>query len=81
MDLDGLKSADKKYYILRCYKYYGKLEETIMARVVTSLRIDDELWKEAKIYAIRKGITLAELLEQLLKKELEKVQASEMEAS
>jgi len=43
-----------------------------MARVVTSLRIDDELWKEAKIYSIKKGITLAELLEMLLKQELEK---------
>ena len=43
-----------------------------MARVVTSIRVDDDLWKEAKIYAIRKGISLTELIERLLKKELRK---------
>lgn len=43
-----------------------------MARVVTSIRVDDELWKEAKIYAVRKGITLTDLIEKLLKKELKK---------
>lgn len=41
---------------------------------VTSIRVDEELWKEAKIYAIKKGITLAELLEQLIRQELEKVE-------
>jgi predicted DNA-binding ribbon-helix-helix protein len=41
-------------------------------QVVTSIRVDEKLWKEAKIYAIKKGITLAELLNELLKKELEK---------
>jgi predicted DNA-binding ribbon-helix-helix protein len=41
-------------------------------QVVTSIKVDEELWKEAKIYAIKKGITLAELLNELLKKELEK---------
>lgn len=43
-----------------------------MARVVTSIRVDDELWKEAKIYAIRKGVSLTELIEGLLRKELKK---------
>lgn len=42
----------------------------IMARVVTSIRVDDGLWKEAKIYAIRKEITLTELIEKLLREEL-----------
>lgn len=51
-----------------------------MARVVTSLRIDDEIWKEAKIYAIRRGVTLAELLEQLLRQELRKAQTVTTEA-
>jgi len=41
-------------------------------QVVTSIRVDEELWKEAKIYAIKKGLTLAELLDQLIRKELEK---------
>jgi predicted DNA-binding ribbon-helix-helix protein len=41
-------------------------------QVVTSIRVDETLWKEAKIYAIKKGITLAELLNELLKQELEK---------
>jgi len=54
--------------------------ERNMARVVTSLRIDDEIWKEAKIYAIRRGITLAELLEQLLRQELRKAQTVTTEA-
>ena len=39
---------------------------------VTSIRIDEELWKEAKICAVREGITLKELLERLLKEELKK---------
>lgn len=41
-------------------------------QVVTSIRVDEELWKEAKIYAIKKGLTLAELLDQLIRDELEK---------
>lgn len=41
-------------------------------QVVTSIRVDEELWKEAKIYAIRKGLTLAELLDQLIRNELDK---------
>ena len=41
-------------------------------QIVTSIRVDEKLWKEAKIYAIKKGITLAELLNQLLRRELEK---------
>jgi len=41
-------------------------------QIVTSFRVDEKLWKEAKIYAIKKGITLAELLNELLKRELAK---------
>jgi len=40
--------------------------------IVTSVRVNEELWKEAKIYAIKRGITLAELLNELIRKELEK---------
>lgn len=41
-----------------------------MPQKVTSLRIDEDLWKEAKIYAIQKGTTLSDLIESLLKKEI-----------
>ena len=44
-------------------------------QIVTSIRVDEELWKQAKIYAIRRGLTLAELLNQLIRKELEKNKA------
>ena len=35
-------------------------------QIVTSFRIDSDLWKEAKIQAIRKDITLAELVEEAI---------------
>lgn len=38
--------------------------------VVTSIRVNEELWKKAKKYVIDKGITLTELIDQLLRKEL-----------
>lgn len=38
---------------------------------MTSFRIDGDLWKEAKIYAIKKEMTMKELIERLLKRELE----------
>jgi len=41
-------------------------------QIVTSIRVDEELWKQAKIYVIKKGMTLAELLDELIRKELEK---------
>jgi hypothetical protein len=41
-----------------------------MARSVTSIRVDQELWKQAKHYAIDRGITLTELVERALKKEI-----------
>ena len=41
-------------------------------RVTTSIKIDPELWKKAKIYSIEKGVDLSELIENLLKKELNK---------
>jgi predicted DNA-binding ribbon-helix-helix protein len=39
--------------------------------IVTSFRIDGDLWKEAKIHAIKKEMTMKELIEYLLKRELE----------
>jgi predicted HicB family RNase H-like nuclease len=38
--------------------------------IVTSLRVNPELWKLAKIEAIKQGITLAELVDRSLKREL-----------
>lgn len=43
-----------------------------MARNVTSIRIDEELWKQCKHFAIDSGLTLSELVEKALKKELSK---------
>ncbi|MEM2704788.1 MAG: hypothetical protein QXR45_16705 [Candidatus Bathyarchaeia archaeon] len=39
--------------------------------IVTSFRVDEELWKKARIYAIENGLTMKELIETLLKIELE----------
>jgi predicted DNA-binding ribbon-helix-helix protein len=41
-------------------------------QTVTSIRIDEELWKEAKKYAIDEDVSLGELIEKLLKEELER---------
>lgn len=51
-----------------------------MTKMVTSIKVEDELWREAKIHCIRRGITLGELLERLLKEELKRAYAEEMEA-
>jgi len=40
-------------------------------QVVASIRVDREFWKEVKKYAIDEGLTLTELVEQVLRKELE----------
>ena len=39
-------------------------------KVKTSIKIDPDLWKEVKIEAIKREITVSELLEEALKKEL-----------
>ena len=38
--------------------------------VVTSFRVDAELWKKARIYAIENGLTMKKLIETLLRTEL-----------
>ncbi len=38
---------------------------------VTSIRIDRELWKKAKILAIKRGLVLKNLIEELLSNEVE----------
>ena len=41
-------------------------------KVITSVRVDDELWKKVKIHAIEKDETVSDMLERLLKEELER---------
>jgi predicted DNA-binding ribbon-helix-helix protein len=43
-----------------------------MERKTTSIKIEPQLWKDAKKYAIDKNMSLAELIEKLLKQELGK---------
>jgi predicted HicB family RNase H-like nuclease len=45
----------------------GKKEQ-----IVTSLKVDPELWKKAKIAALECDITLGELIDQALREWLEK---------
>jgi len=49
----------------------------LVKQIVTSIRVDEELWKEAKIYAVRKGTTLTGLLQKLLREELRQVKKGE----
>lgn len=41
-------------------------------QMVTSLRVDSELWKKARIEGIKKGISLAEVVGQALEEWIEK---------
>jgi predicted DNA-binding ribbon-helix-helix protein len=41
-----------------------------MTEKITSIRIDNELWKKAKILAIKRGIVLKNLVEELLSNEV-----------
>ena len=38
-----------------------------ITRVNTSIKIDPEVWKEAKIQAIREDLTVSELLEEAIR--------------
>lgn len=40
-------------------------------QLVTSLRVDPDLWKEAKVQAIRNDMTLGELVEVAIRKWIE----------
>jgi len=46
-------------------------------QVVTSIRVDEQLWKQAKIYAIKSDVTISEFLERLLKEELKHTRSNE----
>lgn len=59
------------------YKYYGKtiiVGDLMGKNIVTSIRVDEDVWKEAKKLTIDRGITLADLIDELIKKELKRVQ-------
>jgi len=43
-----------------------------MERKTTSIKIDPQLWKDAKKYAIDNNISLAGLIENLLRQELKR---------
>lgn len=49
----------------------------MVKREPTSINVDPELWKEAKIEAIRRGVTVTELFEESLRKELARPPAKE----
>lgn len=55
------------YTTINIYFKGGKVK-----RQTTSLKVDPELWKKVKIHAIKKGVSVSELIEDLLKKELSK---------
>jgi predicted DNA-binding ribbon-helix-helix protein len=41
-------------------------------QIVTSIKIDEDTWKKAKIEAIRRGMTVAQLLNSALEEALKK---------
>lgn len=44
----------------------------MVKREPTSINVDPELWRDAKIEAIKRGITVTDLFEQSLRKEIGK---------
>lgn len=50
-----------------------KDEKEKVKREPTSIKIDPELWKEAKIEAIRHDIELSELVERSLRREISRI--------
>ncbi len=44
----------------------------IKSHVVTSLRVEQDLWKEAKIEAIKQGTTLASFIDKAIRNEIER---------
>jgi len=48
------------------------IKQTNMVKeVIASFRVDEQLWREARAYAVRNGITTKQLVEFLISKELE----------
>jgi predicted HicB family RNase H-like nuclease len=53
----------------------GDVQMVKREQTVTSLRVDPELWKEAKVQAIKHDITLAEAIEEALREWIKKKEA------
>ena len=45
-------------------------QEQMVKREVTSMKVNPDLWREAKIQAIREGITLGDFLDEALEMRL-----------
>jgi hypothetical protein len=43
-----------------------------MVRKTTSIKIEEDIWKEVRIYCIQKGTDISDYLEELIKKDLKK---------
>jgi post-segregation antitoxin (ccd killing protein) len=43
----------------------------VVKRTPTSINVDEDLWKKAKMEAIKRGITVTELFEKALEKEID----------
>ena len=54
------------------YIYKLLLQIGNMEKETTSIKVNPELWKEAKHLAIDRGMTISDLLESLIKRELKK---------
>jgi hypothetical protein len=52
--------------------YAGEIMTKAKSYVVTSLRVDGDLWKDAKIEAIKQGETLAKLIDRAIRNEIVK---------
>jgi len=52
------------------FKYYFKTV-LLMTEKITLLKLDPELWRKVKLLAIKRGVTLKSLIEELLALEVE----------
>jgi hypothetical protein len=43
-----------------------------MVRKTTSLKVEEEIWKDVKIYCIKNNLEISEFVEELLKKGVKK---------
>ncbi len=46
--------------------------ETSNGKETTSIRIDPKIWKEAKLKAVQKDMSIGEFIEELIRKEIGK---------
>lgn len=48
-------------------------------RTPTSINVDEDLWREARMEALRRGVTVTDLFEQSLRKEIGKESTSKLQ--